>query len=206
MTIGESERWRALLAAWSPLVLRSADYDHLISAAQRRSGWLGNDGAAEERIAALETRLGIPLPASYRSFLAVSDGWGPTSPFVDRVFSAHEVDWLSKLSPATIAGVALGMGMSGSVDDPTRTVQALTRPVDYETPRATYDYSIAELAAALQVSEEVDGAMLLLNPGIRCDGEWEAWFFAYWLPGARRYASFFALMQDQYRQMRDEAY
>jgi hypothetical protein len=148
----------------------------------------------------------MSLPPSYRSFLAVTDGWGPISPFVDRVFPADEVDWLSKLAPDTIEGVALGMGVPVVVENPIRTVQSITRLADYETPRETYDYDIAELAAALQVSEEGDAAMLLLNPCSRCGDEWEAWFFAHWLPGARRYPSFFALMQDQFRQMRDQAY
>lgn len=62
------------------------------------------------------------------------------------------------------------------------------------------------MAGALQVSGEGDGAMLQLHPRIRCDDEWEAWFFALRLPGARRYPSYFALMQDQFRRLREEAY
>lgn len=204
--MGEAEQWRDLLAVWSPLILASPDYDHLVSSASRSSGWIGSPRALEDRIAALETRLRMSLPPSYRSFLAVTDGWGPTSPFIDQVLSVDEVDWLSKLAPDTIEGVASGMGESVAIEHPMRTVQSITRLADYETPRETYDYDIAELAAALQVSGEGDGAMLLLNPRIRCDDEWEAWFFAHWLPGARRYPSFFALMQDQFHRMRDEAY
>lgn len=206
MIVGEAEQWRELLAAWSPLILATPDYDHLVSPAGRRSGWIGSPRASEDRIAALETRLGMSLPPSYRSFLAITDGWGPTSPFIDRVLPADEVGWLSRLAPDTIEGVASGMGESVSIDKPVRTLQSITRLTDYQTPRETYDYDIVELAAALQVSGEGDGAMLLLNPRIRCHDEWEAWFFAHWLPGARRYPSFFALMQDQFRRMRDEAY
>jgi hypothetical protein len=190
--VGGAGQWKELLADWSPLVLALPDYDHLMSPVHRGSGWIGNPGAPEERIAALETRVGMPLPPSYRSFLAVTSGWGPASPFVDRVLPADEVDWLSKLAPDTVEGVALGMRTPVAVENPMRTVQSITRLADDETPRETYDYDIAELAAALQVSGEGDAAMLLLNPRIRCGDEWEAWFFAHWLPGARRYPSFLA--------------
>jgi hypothetical protein len=46
-----------------------------------------------------------------------------------------------------------------------------------------------------------DSAVCLLNPqAITRDGEWEAWFFANWLPGARRYRSFEELMRAEYNQ------
>jgi hypothetical protein len=31
------------------------------------------------------------------------------------------------------------------------------------------------------------------------DGEWEAWFFANWLPGATRYRSFQGMMEPEYQ-------
>lgn len=204
--ISAGEQWRAVLKALCPLILRSEDYDHLISASQRRSGWLGHDGASEERIAQLEERLGVRLPPSYRNFLTFTDGWGPISPFIDRVFSTAEVDWLSELDPDMLSAMAAVTGASVELKRPMRAVQSTMRRQDYDVPRETYDWSIDELAATLKVSEEGDAAMLLLNPRICCEGEWEAWFFAHWLPGAQRYSSFFDLMQDQYRQMRDGVY
>ena len=42
--------------------------------------------------------------------------------------------------------------------------------------------------------------MYLLNPMVVTpEGEWEAWMFAHWLPGARRYRSFWELMGGEYR-------
>jgi hypothetical protein len=49
------------------------------------------------------------------------------------------------------------------------------------------------LPATLQVSarETVGTARYLLNPEVTsADGEWEAFYFAHWLPGVRRYPSF----------------
>ncbi len=46
---------------------------------------------------------------------------------------------------------------------------------------------------ALEISDhEVSGsAVYLLTPQIITpEGEWEAWFFAHWIPGAERYRSF----------------
>ena len=57
-----------------------------------------------------------------------------------------------------------------------------------------------DLPFTLQVSaeEEAGSAVYLLNPQkVSEDGEWEAWFFAHWVPGVNRYASFWELMQAE---------
>ena len=47
------------------------------------------------------------------------------------------------------------------------------------------------LRTALEVNDVGDAAVYLLNPEVVTpDGEWEAWFFANWLPGANGYRSF----------------
>lgn len=46
------------------------------------------------------------------------------------------------------------------------------------------------------LSDRGDAAILLLNPEVVFeDGEWEAWYFATWLPGAMRFRSFADLMR-----------
>ncbi|RDG36247.1 SMI1/KNR4 family protein, partial [Streptomyces corynorhini] len=63
--------WRPFLERWSadwtgsPAVLGRED----------GAGALGFAPAGEERVAALEARLGMALPPTYRSFLATTDGW-----------------------------------------------------------------------------------------------------------------------------------
>ncbi|MEP6672109.1 MAG: hypothetical protein ABJF10_23300 [Chthoniobacter sp.] len=53
------------------------------------------------------------------------------------------------------------------------------------------------LQTALEISDRGDDAILLLNPKTKTpEGEWEAWMFANWFPGARRYRSFRELMED----------
>jgi hypothetical protein len=55
------------------------------------------------------------------------------------------------------------------------------------------------LRTALEISDWGDSAICLLNPQVVTpEGDWEAWFFANWLPGANRYRSFWELMQAEY--------
>jgi hypothetical protein len=49
------------------------------------AGWLGEPGATDEEISSAEHRLGMRLPPSYRSFLAVSNGFRDISPFIYRL-------------------------------------------------------------------------------------------------------------------------
>jgi hypothetical protein len=49
---------------------------------QRQTRWLGNEPAPEQEIVKTETRLARRLPPSYRSFMKVSNGFGPVSPLL----------------------------------------------------------------------------------------------------------------------------
>lgn len=57
---------------------------------------------------------------------------------------------------------------------------------------------MSRLSTAVQISEMEDSLVLLLAPPrpgeVVPDGEWEAWAFAAWLPGAEAYSSFRELM------------
>ncbi|WP_150252355.1 SMI1/KNR4 family protein [Nocardiopsis deserti] len=88
------EEWRAYLTEYSADMLRVAEAEgEEVDEEERTSSWLGNEGAPEERIAALEERLGRRLPPSYRSFLAASDGWGRMGTFVYEMSSIAELEW-----------------------------------------------------------------------------------------------------------------
>ena len=143
------------------------------------SGWVGYPGATEAQITALETRIGARLPPSYRQFLAVSNGWRNTGAFIYKMWSAEEVEWFRVRNQEWI-------DIWNSIDD------------DDSYP----DHEGRGMKTALEISDTGDAAILLLNPQvITPDGEWEAWFFSNWNPGARRYASFWDLMHAQYKTM-----
>jgi len=54
------------------------------------------------------------------------------------------------------------------------------------------------LQTALIVSDYGDGIYLLNPQTVTPEGEWEAWFFAHWVPGADRYPSFWELMAAEH--------
>jgi hypothetical protein len=134
-----------------------------------------------------EKRLKIPLPPSYRSFLRISNGWGPLNSFVKHLLPVREIDWLRKLTPGLIDPYSI-------VEDDS----ADEAYFDYTEP--SIDYRAKHLKETLQISDFHD-ALVLLNPQvIASDGEWEAWFFANWIPGAHRYRSFAELMRAQFHE------
>lgn len=195
--------WSEFLRKWSELVIRSGEFDHLVRAQMRSSKWRGSSGASEPEILATEKRLGRTLPPSYRRFLKVSNGWCAAGPFVDRMWSAAEVGWLVDQRPDLIEGEAEG-----------RRIYAQTypnQPMDdvsdaeylrYGPNQEPYTYRSDYLKTALAISDMGDNALFLLNPRIIFpSGEWEAWFFAHWLPGARRYESFETMMKEEYQSL-----
>ena len=55
---------------------------------------------------------------------------------------------------------------------------------------------VDQLAETIVISTIVDERVLLINPAAMYQGgEWEAWDFANWYPGAYRYASFAHLVE-----------
>jgi HEAT repeat protein len=61
-----------------------------------------------------------------------------------------------------------------------------------------YRDTYPKLGSCLQVSEAGDSAVVLLNPGVIApDGEWQTYFFANWIPGAKTYGSFREFMEDE---------
>ena len=85
---------------WEPFLKELSEFrlsDPRVAAAvpeqKVQERWLGEPSASELQIAALEGRLSRPLPPSYRSFLAASNGFQQQSPFIHRLYSADEADW-----------------------------------------------------------------------------------------------------------------
>ena len=187
--------WRGLLTVWSKAVIEAA-----VAAGEAlppevvAAGWLGYSGASEAQIAAAETRLGRRLPPSYREFLAVTNGWRQTGPFIDRLWSTDEIEWFRVRNQEWIdayTGPNLG-GSPPSVPDADYFV--------YGEGQDAVLFRHEYLRTALEISDVGDSAIYLLNPQVvTADGEWEAWFFANWLPGAARHRSFWEMMLAEYR-------
>lgn len=134
------------------------------------SGWLGYPGATEEQIEQLETRLGMPLPPSYRAFLRSSNGFRQPGVLVPRLLPIGEVDWFRQQNQETI-----DMLKSYELEDLTN-------------------------ALAISARERTGTAIYLLNPDVvDDDGEWEAIYYAHWMHPCPHYCSFPELMQRAFR-------
>ena len=161
--------WRELLERVSADIVDAGEFEEELSADAVAQRWLGTDGASEETLAAAESRLGVRLPPTYRAFLSTTNGFGPVGFFVRRLRPAEELVWLRDEDPELIA-------------------------IWTEETQET------DLAESLAVSDEYDGARVLLNPTVVDHaGDWEAWYFAHWVPGAERHASFRTLVEEAHQ-------
>ncbi len=187
------DAWRNLLVEWSPEILADPELRDLLPPEVIASGWVGYPRATEEQIARAEVRLGTRLPPSYREFLMVSNGWRALTRFIYQLWSTDEIEWFRVRNQAWIDAWLSGSGGPKPVPDTEYLVYGAEQSV--LTMRAEY------LETALEVSDVGSDAIYLLNPRVVTpEGEWEAWFFASWLPGANRYRSFWEMLQAEHDQ------
>ncbi len=175
--------WHAFLTEWSKELIATEDIAADLPPEVKASGWLGFPGASEEEIARAETRLGQKLPPSYRAFLKASNGWRNPGLFVDMLWPVEKIDWFRVYNEEWINIWVL----EGAAD-------AAANPRRAPDPDTDTHY----LPETLQISEVGDSAVFLLNPLIvGPDGEWQAWFFSNWNPGANRHPSFREMMEAE---------
>jgi len=128
----------------------------------------------EPQLKQTEERLEIALPASYRSFLKVSNGLNGASRAVPVLRPVE-----------ACAGSERNIGeWSGAYKSHPRVESFDKEYFNYQTVDVV-DFEPDHLKNGLCISEVGDEAVVLLNPMVIWpDGEWEAWLFANWLPGA----------------------
>ncbi len=189
--------WQGLLDQWSRLVLSEPAMRRTLPDEARATGSLGRPGVDEQRIQVVEARLKRRLPPSYRAFLQASDGWH-TGLGEARLFSLEEIDWFAARFPEVLDAWIQGASMFGGAEPALEYLHRIDGGAqDTELVRNE------DLRACLCVGVG-DDAYYLLNPrGITQAGEWEAWFFATWLPGAECYRSFWDLMQAEFQKVRE---
>lgn len=185
-------QWRELMTQWSEDILNSSlasRMSYLITPTAVAARWLGYSGATEEQIAAAEARLGSRLPPSYRSFLAVSNGWSVLTHFTGQLWPTDTIAWFRERNQEWI-DILTEFGEEHLSDAD----YAIYGPgQNTESMRTKY------LRTALEISnpDYRDSHAYLLNPEVvTADGEWEAWRLA--AESCRRYRSFWKLMQAEY--------
>lgn len=202
--------WKQFLGQWSRAVLQSSQHStQALPPEVVESGWLGYPGATEEQIARVEARLGVRLPPSYREFLKVSNGWRHPSPFVSQLWSTQEIerfavrhqDWIDHFIEELINHYLEQRLLGNEAQDPEvggeeRSEEAYST---YGEEQDCRNLRVEHLQTAIEISQKDDSSIYLLNPQVVTpEGEWEAWFFGDWLPGADRYRSFQEMMQAEY--------
>ncbi len=149
--------------------------------------------ASLEEIKHIEKKLNVSLPKSYVDFLKASNGWIQVhfDASDGLVFPIEKIGWLREKNNDLIADWFRIPRQSTQVED-----------VVYFNYTTSQDASLIRdeyLEHSLVISEVVDSGVYLLNPKIITeDGEWEAWFFGWELPGAIRFKSFAQLMRYAY--------
>ncbi len=185
--------WRPFLETWSRELIEAGAYPGL-PAEVMESGWLGFPGATDGQLNVVEARLGVGLPPSYRGFLTVSNGWRQTGTSIWRIWSTEEIDWFRVRNADWIDAY---VNPFGGRDERWLTDEEY---LVYGETQDSVRFRVEYLESALEVSDTGDSAIYLLNPEVVTpDGEWEAWFFANWLPGAIRHRSFAELMEAEYQ-------
>jgi hypothetical protein len=135
----------------------------------------------EDEIQAAENRLGLRLPASYRAHLLASASLPGNHQLT--LLPVGEIDRFARREAEWLAGWMDGYR---SVPGPSTPTGLL--PDDPNDPATV---PAEQLGDTVVVSTTADMRVLLINPGsIDATGEWEAWDFATWYPGAYRYRSF----------------
>lgn len=176
----ETFDWLPFLRQWSEEMLDVAEYVDDLPQEAVETRWLGFPGATEEQLKEAEERLGAVLPPSYRDFLKVSNGWRQPDAFwpsnAGSLWSIQQVDWFSVRNQDWI--------------------DAYAEPYQADNERPVF---MEQLQATLEISDTGDGVYLLNSKVISQESEWEAWFFANWVPGEQKYRSFWEMMQAKYQ-------
>ena len=203
--------WESFLKRWSQAFIASKCQElDALPPEVIEAGWLGYPGALEEQIHHAENRLGVSLPPSYREFLKVTNGWRQTTPFIYQLWSTYEIEWLRVRHSDWIDTFIeqqkrweqrhLYMSVNGLSHSAKRFLIPDEIYFVYGEEQDCMDLRVEYLQTALEISRKGDSAIYLLNPQVVTEeGEWEAWFFGDWLPGADRYRSFRDLMWAEYQ-------
>ena len=191
--------WKDLMTQWNRELLADEEIRAELPPEVMASGWMGYPGATAEQIKQLEARLGAALPPSYREFLKFTNGWRDTGHFIPAIWSTEEVEWFAVRNQDAIDSWLEGERYGGTEPPPVSDDEYLSYGADGADGGA---FRSEYLQTALEISDrEVAGtAVYLLNPQIVTpEGEWEAWFFAHWIPGAMRYRSFWSMMRHEHK-------
>ena len=187
-----ANEYTGLLRAYSDLKLSDPTIRRALPPEIVEAAYLGRPGASDAEINEAERRLGATIPPSYKQFLRLTNGWFLAGAFVGWLLPVQQIDRLRPKHEEVVAPWTNQFGPGGRADS------------DHASPLEPEDRSRSEdgaviaraLVSAVQISEVFDASVCLLNPEVETQpGEWEALFFAPWVPGADRFQDFGELLR-----------
>src|SRR5437773_4417510 len=137
--------WKSFLAEYNRELL---SYEEVVERLPRnliKAGWLGYGGASESNVAAAEKRLSTRLPACYRAFLKVSNGWRFPSVSIFDLLPAAKVVWFREQNQDWIDAYAGPSGELPAISDKEYFV--------YGAKQDCVNFRTEYLQTALQISE-----------------------------------------------------
>ena len=112
--------------------------------------------------------------------------------FVERIRPVSQVDWLESDAPELLDGL--------SPEDGDDFMQNYSSE-EYFSYDGRPIFACEHFRRSLVIADPIPGDSMIyvLNPLVVApDGEWEAWRFAHWIPGAERFPSFELLMRAEH--------
>lgn len=146
-------------------------YGEAYTADVQQARWLGYPPAAAAAISAAEKKLGLALPADYKSLLLLTDGFRQASATGVTFLPVDKIGLLRYMDPDMIA--QWGVPFEGN-----------------DTAQA------AGISRSILISAPGEPQLMLLVPPAGEDGEWQYWFFATWYPGVQKHASLRYYLED----------
>ena len=147
---------------------------------------------SKDQLDEAEKRLGVKLPFSYKQFLLVSNGFKILSNFYWNILPVENIQWLKDFDSGLIETY---INPSPDVTYPNVSDEEY---FVYGEKQNSTSIRPEYLNNCLVISGWGDASLLLLNPEIKYNEEWEAWAFANWYPGAYRFKSFWELVNEEF--------
>lgn len=127
---------------------------------QIKNSWIGNFPATEKEIEETESRLGIKLPADYKEFLKIANGYPTYNDAVEPSFEKiNQIEYLKNFAPDMIK---------------------------IWSQNQTEDIG-KELSKSIIVAGMQEEQWFLLIPPTDGNKNWKYWKFASWIPGEIEY-------------------
>ena len=130
----------------------------------------------------------LKLPKSYKEFLRITNGFKQISLFAGHLLPVQEIGWLKNLVPDLYEVYELEEFEVSNEDY-----------FNYSDSQDSVKFRVEYLLNSIVVSKDVEGSIILLNPQIKFENEWEAWLYASWYPGASRFKSFKELIYEEFK-------